>query len=124
MTEKFRPIGIINGWDFAGGDGGGVRIVYRPSTSGRAYLCAAWQVAKDGFKTDPDAHWRDYYAKTFDVHRKEEKAGQLEEAKRWAGERFKITRWAKTPFGDWMDADFVAKRMKELRDQLRKAGGK
>lgn len=35
-------------------------------------------------------------------------------AMKWAGERFGISEWARTPFGTWMEASFVKQRIEKL----------
>lgn len=46
-------------------------------------------------------------------------ASEFETAKQWAGESYCITEWARTPFGSWMDAAFVAYRLAELKAQIK-----
>lgn len=79
-----------------------VFISYRPQDTGRAYQSAAWQVIRPGFKTDPEGHWRDYGHKTFMVHGRENRQGQLDEAIKWAnGRYYGDIEWVKDPFGDY-----------------------
>lgn len=117
IKDKLGEVKVHNAHNFAGH--GNVYIAYSPNEYGRIMRPARWQVVRPGFKTDPDGHWMNYGHKTFllvnagETH-KEKKEIALEEAKAWASERYGITEWAKTPFGDWMDADFVKARLKEL----------
>ena len=117
ITDKLNEAGIYNAHGFAGH--GNVYIVYTPNDNMRGGLSARWQVDRPGYRTDPDAHWQDRGCKTFDLFNvggthKEKKEIAFAEAKAWASERYGITEWARTPFGSWMDANFVKARLKEL----------
>jgi hypothetical protein len=117
LTDSFASVGIHNGWLYAKGN---VAISYTPAQGSGAWREAAkWQVDRGTYRTD-DAprdrqHWRNGGRKTFTVGNEAAKAPQLEAAKTWASERYGIKEWAKTPYGDWMDAEFVAKRTAELK---------
>lgn len=94
-----------------------VYVDYRPQETGRAFLSAAWQVVRPGFKTDPNSYWRDYGHKTFDVWRPgKDKEPKRLEAIAWASERygFDPDEWVKTPFGSYMPASVLAPVLKEL----------
>lgn len=112
-TDSFATVGIHNGWQFAKAN---VMISYLPASgSGGWWQPSKWQVCRGGEHTDPEAGWRDHWRKTFTVRGRHEKAGRFEAAKAWASERYGIAEWAKTPYGDWMDAEFVTKRTAELK---------
>lgn len=113
LTEGFRDIGTYNDHGFF--DRGRVFVSYGP---GDKWFSPRWQVVRPGFKTDPDAHWKDNGHKTFYVWRRDEKAAQLEAAKAWAGEKYGITEWARSPFGGWGDAAFVKARTAELKAEM------
>lgn len=114
-------LGVCNAWEFAGK--GNPFISYSPNDYGRGGRSAHFTVIRPGYRTDPDpnAHWQDYGNKTFMVwgSGKEAKDKMLAEALEWAGARYKITEWAKTPFGTWMSAEFVKTRLAELKAQLK-----
>ncbi len=122
LLDQLRTVRIFNAHDFAG-EKGNVFITYQTQETGRVFRCAGWHVARIGYQTDPNnANWSDYGDKVFNIFGRitaEARAELLAEAKTWAGKRYRITKWAKTPFGSWMDAGFVAKRMAELKSQLR-----
>lgn len=109
LTESFRTIGINNANDFA--EKGNVYIAYYPEWNSRSVIPSRSFVYRPGYNTDPEAAWYDHKTKTFSGN----KATSVEEAKAWASERYGIKEWAKTPYGDWMDADFVKKRVAELK---------
>ena len=117
LTEQLRSLGIYNPHIFAGI--GNVLIHYTPADNGRGGSAAKWVVARPGFATDPKASWYDYGNKTFVVIGRENKNVKLDEAKRWASAKYGIKDWARTPYGSWMDAGFVKKRLAELTDQLK-----
>ena len=116
LTEQYKTLGIHNPHNFAGH--GNVFIDYTPNARGRMSRVANWRVYRPGFKTDPDAHWMDNGNKRFSVWGRgthsEVKAQKLQEAKDWASAKYGIKEWAKTPFGSWMDAEFVKARIAEL----------
>ncbi len=73
-----------------------------------------------GLKPIQVAHWMDYGNKTVSVSCRERKQVVLEELMKWAGDRYGIKEWAKTPYGSYMDAEFVKRRIAELKDQSKK----
>jgi hypothetical protein len=89
---------------------------------GRGGHGAYWQVCKGNEPTDPQAAWFYYARKTLTVfdflrqtaNRAKAKDAALEAAKAWASEKYGIKEWARTPYGSWMDAGFVKRRMAEL----------
>lgn len=117
FTESIRYIGVFNAHGFAGH--GNPFITYCPSTTGLGSRYAQWAVIRPGYKTDPDGHWMDYGNKVFPVACTAAKELQLDAAKEWAAARYGIKEWAKTPYGSWMDAGFVKRRVSELKQQLK-----
>lgn len=116
LTEQLRTIRIFNAHDFAGY--GNVYISYCPQLLGRGGRSAHWGVYRAGYQTDRNAPWYDYGNKVFTVWGRQDKAAKLEEAKAWASKKYKIKEWAKTPFGDYMDAKVVAARLNVLERAL------
>lgn len=114
LTEQLRSLGVFNSYEFAG-QTGQVWIEYYPAESGRAARYGRYVVHRRGYKTDPKAHWLDYGNKTFPSASREEKPERLKEAVAWASARYHIKEWARTPFGGWMDAEFVQRRIAELK---------
>jgi hypothetical protein len=115
LTEQLGTVGIHNAWGFAGH--GNVYIGYTPGDSGRGGRSANWQVIRPGYKTDPKGPWYNNGYKTFSVYGRVDKEPKLNEAKQWVSERYGIKEWARTPFGSWMDAEFVKARLDELLGQ-------
>lgn len=120
FTEQLRGIGIYNPHGFA--VTGTVFIDYYPNENGRGGRGARWVVDAVGFKVDPNAPWYAMGRKEFSILGRgthaEVKAHQLEETKNWASEKYGIKEWERTPFGTFMDAEFVKTRMAELKKQL------
>lgn len=112
LVEQLRSVRIFNAHEFAGK--GNVFISYSPAITGRGSRSAHYVVSRPGYVTDPNAHWQDYGHKTFTCWRGVDRPAAFEEAKTWAGARYKITEWARTPFGSWMSASFVKQRLAEL----------
>lgn len=47
----------------------------------------------------------------------------LDEIMAWASKKYGIKKWAKTPYGSWMDEAFVKRRIKELDQAVQKGAG-
>lgn len=110
ITQPYlRERRIFNAWDYAQAlEGNGVPYIsYQPATTGFGSIAARWHVVRPGFKTDPDAWHFDFNNKAFTVMGRDQKQAQLEAAMKWAGDRYGITEWLKTPFGSYMSADYV-----------------
>lgn len=109
IRELLKRKNIYNSWDFAGK--GNVYI-----TRHAQYSCfsAKWSINRNGFKTDPDAHWSDNYCKTFTIMCRSDVKSVLKKAQDWAGNRYNITDWSLNPFGDYMDTNFIKARLEEL----------
>ena len=122
LTDAFRGIRVFNDWDFAQGH---VFISYTGQSDYRSMQTPQWQITKGRERTDdnPKGPWYDYGKKTFVVWGREDKPVKLEEAKAYASEKYGIKEWAKTPYGSWMDAEFVKARTKELGQALADAKG-
>lgn len=119
LTEQLGEVGVHNAHLFAGH--GNAFVMYLAADHGWRHG-AMWRVARPGFLTDPKGPWYNYGNKTFVVFGRHDKLAVFEEAKAWASERFGIKEWARTPYGSWMDAEFVKARLKELRAQLKAKG--
>lgn len=113
-TEQLRSLGVFNSYEFAG-QTGQVWIEYYPAESGRAARYGRYVVHRRGYKTDPKAHWLDHGDKTFPSCSKGERPERFKAAMAWASNRYGIKEWARTPFGGWMDAEFVQRRIAELK---------
>jgi len=113
--NTLRTINIVNAYCFAHGH---IFIDYYPAMTGLGSRSAKWVVIKGNEKTDLNAAWYDNGHKTFTVFRREEKAGQLTAAIKWATKKYGIKKWASTPVGSWMDDGFVTARMLEIKRML------
>lgn len=120
-TDVFRAAKVFNSHNFYGH--GNVYITYTPNDYGRGGRSAYWAVCRPGFKTDAEAHWRDYGNKTFTLYRHQgthaqRRAASLADAQAWAAERYGITEWAKDPYGSFGEAGFVKARIAELKNAV------
>jgi hypothetical protein len=113
LAESLKQAGVGNDFHFAGH--GNPYVVYYAATTGRGSRYARWVVVRPGFVTDKEAHFLDQGCKVFVVSCKEHKEPVRLEALAWAGARYKITEWAKTPFRSYMEAGFVKRRVEELK---------
>lgn len=104
LTESWRSLQIITAWDFA--EQGEVFIEYQNGD---------WLVMRPGYQTFPEAPWYHYGNKAFKVLNRHDKQAQLDKAKAWAFTKYGITEWARTPYGSWMEAEFVKQRTAELK---------
>mgnify|MGYP001605275579 CR=1 FL=1 len=116
LTVQFSLLHIHNQYAFADAEGSPVWITYRPSDK---WTSPGWLVCRNGFKTDPKASWKDYGCKFFLVGLDKTRQEQLEVAKQWASEKYGIKEWAKTPYGAWMEAEFVKSRTAELKARVK-----
>lgn len=123
FTEQLREVGVCNPYQFAGK--GVVFVHYASNEYGRITRGARWIVCRPGYQTDPDAHWMDHGCKVFttfgakgDSH-KEKKESAFHAAIEWVTNRYGIGIWKRTPFGSWMDAEFVKTRIAELKAKLK-----
>ena len=116
FTEQLKKLNIYNSYSYAGK--GNVFINYTGKGDYRSYQSPQFQIIRPGYQTDPDSPWYNNGNKTFLVFGKT-KPETLEEAKKWASERYEIKEWEKTPYGSWMDKTFVKNHNKELKKQLK-----
>lgn len=118
LTEALRTVGVYNSHEFANAR---PYIEYFPNDNGRGGMSARWCVYRKG---DVPENWRSSATKTFIVLDggpfAEVKARKLEAAKTWVSEKYGIKEWARTPFGTWMDAEFVKTRLAELKELIAK----
>lgn len=110
IREAFKAIHITNSWNICESGGGKVFLDYHTGGSGRGSMPSKWVVIGIRFQTDPKAHWTDNGCKAFSGRMR---SPALDEAKKWASERFGIAEWVRDPFGGWQDAKVLA-RAKEL----------
>jgi hypothetical protein len=115
LTEAYRTIGIINDYDFAGH---GNVYICRVTGGNRFISISSWQVVRPGYITKPRGNAFDAH-QSFTIYGRGDNIPALERAKEWASKRYGIKEWAKTPFGSWVDADFVKKRTAELKEKLK-----
>ena len=126
LTEAYRTVGVFNAYEFAR-DKGRIWIGYTPNDYGRAGRSACWHVYGRDIQTDPKAHWQDNGSKWFGFlgakgrNHSERKRSVLLLAQKWASEKYGIKKWARTPFGDWMEAEFVRSRVAELAERIKAA---
>jgi hypothetical protein len=80
-------------------------IDYRAAAS-RSAVGSGWLVYRPGKTTDPKAHWADYGNKSF-PNWTMSRAEALDAAKAWAGERYGVTEWQRSPFGGWHPAHVI-----------------
>jgi hypothetical protein len=119
LTDQLATVGIHNAHNFAGK--GNVFIAYQPYDSIRR-LVSGWKIARPGFQIDPETARYDHGCKTFVVFGRADKDEKFEEAKAWASAKYGIKEWARTPFGSWMDAEFVKRRLAELKRMVAEKG--
>lgn len=110
LTDYYGTLGIHNPHGFA--ERGNVYVSFRPAPGGRYIGSSQWMVHRPGFQTDPSGHFLNNYDMAFRGRKNEFQV--LEVAKAWASAKYGIKEWARTPFGSWMDAEFVKRRMAEL----------
>lgn len=115
LTDKLALAGIHNSSGYAGK--GNVFIWRR---AGDSWTTPAFLVHRVGYKTDASAHFQDHGNKSFIIMNREDVQSALSDAQKWAGKRYGIEEWAKNPFGDWMDAEFIKKRTAELLELSKK----
>lgn len=109
LTEKLNAIGMHNSYEFFVDE----PYIYISLRGGsRDVIPSSYKVSKCGVSLSEA--WYDYGAKSFSFCNRESKKEALEEAKKWAREKFGITEWARNPFGDYGDANFIQRRIEEL----------
>lgn len=106
--------GFFNGADPAGQ----VWIGYNTSAP-RSPVGSWWAVYRRGYKTDPKGDWYRYGNKAFSAYGRADRAPKLAAAQAWAGERYGIQEWKRTPFGSYGDAAFVTARLAELKAEAK-----
>lgn len=114
--DEMRKLKIFNGHEYAMGR---PYIYYQTQETGRVYRSAAW-VVYDSHRTIPGP-WYEYGRKTFaclfnPVKVRPEK---FLECVKYFKETYNIAEVARTPFGDWMDAEFVKARNEEIKKALK-----
>jgi hypothetical protein len=110
LTKKdWVARGVHNNSEVAKLGGATIYLSYRTAETGRASQSAAWQVIDVNGKSDPNAHWRDYGNATFSLWNRTENQKRLDEAKKFATEKYGIKEWEKGgPYGDWFPEGTLA----------------
>ena len=104
---------IANDEQLVGDAGGRVPYVWFRNGYKRKGVLSARQVLVPGRRTDPDGKYADGFNKTFLVS----DAGAIvapEQARQWAGERYDVHDWVKTPFGSWTSKAHLDARLRAL----------
>lgn len=110
LTNSFRKLDIFNAYHFAGR--GNVYVLFYP----RDHIDSSrTRIHRLGYHTDPKGSYRDGFDKYFTGN----KEHSLSAAMLWAGQKYGIMNWARTPYGSYMDAEFVKTRMADLREKLK-----
>ena len=92
-------------------------LTYYPEDKGRGGRSATWRIIDPKHKYP--GYWQDYGAISFVVVLPSvDKKRVFEEAVEKFKELYSFTALERTPFGSWMDADFVAQRNAELLQAL------
>lgn len=68
------------------------------------------QVVRVGYRNDPNGAWWDHGSKSFVGPRKE----SLPKAIEWAKKHYGIKEFKRDPFGNYVDAELLKRRLKEL----------
>lgn len=125
LQDELREAGVRNEHGFFNGDepSGQVWLAYYPRIP-RDVLGPHWTVYQRGTKTNPDGLWYHYGNKVFSAFHpgdngESPRAAALKTAQAWAGARYGISDWKRTPFGGYGDAQFVEARLAELRKVAR-----
>jgi len=108
LTVQLKAVKVYNEYDFAQD---GQAYIWRANGSDWGY--PSWVVSRRGWRTANHGDGE------FHIPSVSQRAEVLEKAKAWASERYDIKDWKRTPFGGWMDAEFVTKRLQELKVQIR-----
>jgi len=90
---------------------GRVFVSYHPAGT----RSPAWVIYGLGFDTNPDGHFTENGCKTFTIRGREDKVATLALALAWAGEKFDVPGWEKSPFGAWMPAGTTAVMKAKLK---------
>ena len=122
LTKKdLQARRLFNPYDIAkAGPEPRVFIDYSPQDLGRAARSAKWQICGVGFQTDPEAHWQDYGNKTFPCWSPmKEKLSQGVAARKWAGEKYGVEEWERSPYGSYHPLGTMAEAIRKVRvDQV------
>jgi hypothetical protein len=108
LTDALNARGFHNSWEFFGNE----PYVSFYAAQSRACHPATFRVHKRDKKLS-DA-WYDYGAKSFSFSGRAGKKQALAEAQEWASNHFNIKEWARNPFGEWGEIEFVRKRIVEI----------
>jgi len=108
VTDKLREKKIVNDYDFFGDE----PFAYYQVNDRISGQTSAWMVRKRGEKLSDI--WYDHGCKSFLVWGRKDKADKFNEACVYLYSQFGVEKVARSPFGGWGDAEFVARRLKEL----------
>jgi hypothetical protein len=95
LEDQLRAIRVFNTHELLlrfGVPGRDVGLTYYPPET-RSVRPNMTKVYSPTFKTNPKAHWSDYFCKVFIGNRAE----SMPEAQAWASEQYGITEWAPDP---------------------------
>lgn len=120
LRELLQEIKIYNDYELLGAKRLKTSVPFISLTSGGRSFSTRWHVVRVGFKTDLNAHWSDNGCKTFIAYGNTAAArnAALAEAQTWAGERYKITEWVKTPYGAWTSGPHLRARLRALLPEI------
>lgn len=93
-------------------------ISYRAGDTGRASIISAWLVTKRGVNLQ--THWTDYGSKSFTTWGVADRKVKFEDAKAYMLKKFGVTELKRAPTGGWGSAEYVDKRMKEIKELANK----
>lgn len=117
LRELLALKNIHNDWELLGDTDGKIPFVMYRNGFKKNGVLSAWQVLVANRRTDPDGHYRDGFNKTFLVGEVGTVAA-VEQARRWATERYDIHDWVKTPYGSWTSQAHLRTRFSELMPEL------
>jgi len=108
VTDQFREhLWVMNDVEYLRRAGTGrVFVNYLPGGDALTGV-PSWVVKGVGFDTDPESN-SGYGSRHFAVPSRDMRAEVLERALAWAGARFDVTAWEKSPFGAWVPAGTLA----------------
>jgi len=127
LIREFMAVGVFNEYEFylSGQPLSVPHIDYYPPGNYRAGEYAHWAVSMGG--VDLGTSWLDRGGKRFSItHSQADRFARvgttaeckkiaLAEAIEWATKRFNVKDWAEDPFGAYGPANFVPRRVEELR---------
>lgn len=111
LTDLLSTVKVYNDYEFFGNE----PYMTHASNGGRTVMPPWWAVGKRGVKLSNE--WYANGNKLFShFGGKESKREAFDEASEFMRTEFGIEKLARSPFGGWGDAEFVTKRLKELKE--------